>query len=573
MRLKTQHQIAARGNPGRWMALAWQTMVFCIGMQHEGHAVKWACMNEQTERAELKAVLSSTLFARAPYLSRILKYVCEKHFSNQADTIKEYSIGVEALGRGPDFRPGEDSIVRVQAARLRKHLKRYYETDGASHPLQIGISATGYKPEFVVAHPLETGAAETIDEPTAMGGPVNMSVDSFSSDAGDCGAPGESGPDGFAGDGAALNRPLQPRSFPSRRLVWTLALAVVVLAVAAIGAMVKYGSAASSAAPRSASITPASLTGINIRAGFTAPTFLDAAGATWVGDRHFTGGAVFTRADTQVLRTVDQSLYQTGRRGSFSYAIPLQQGIYELHLHFAEVFYIPTVGADTQRTFDVSINGVMALGGFDIAKDAGGVGIADEKVFKDVSPGRDGFLRLDFSSRRSEALLNGIEVLPGNRGKTLPIRIQCSNHSYLDNSGRLWKADRYFSGGRIAERADRIHAPDFGEFSSYRTGNFNYAIPVPDGSYRIRLLFAEPVFGRDTSLDDGAGRRVFDVYCNGRTLVNGLDIYKEAGGAYRVIEKTVRNVNPDAQGKLLLSFVPVRSYSVLLGIEVTGETP
>jgi hypothetical protein len=74
-------------------------------------------MNEQRERGELEVVLASTLFLRAPDLSKILKYVCERHFSNQADAIKEYSVAVEALGRGPNFRPEEDSIVRVQAAR------------------------------------------------------------------------------------------------------------------------------------------------------------------------------------------------------------------------------------------------------------------------------------------------------------------------------------------------------------------------------------------------------------------------------------------------------------------------
>jgi hypothetical protein len=49
-------------------------------------------MNEQRERGELEVVLASTLFLRAPDLSKILKYVCERHFSNQADAIKEYSV-------------------------------------------------------------------------------------------------------------------------------------------------------------------------------------------------------------------------------------------------------------------------------------------------------------------------------------------------------------------------------------------------------------------------------------------------------------------------------------------------
>jgi hypothetical protein len=524
--------------------------------------------NEQIERAELNAVLSSTLFARAPDLSRILKYVCEKHFSNQSDTIKEYSIAVEALGRGPEFRPGEDSIVRVQAARLRKHLKNYYEADGANHRLQIAISATGYKPEFLLGPEQEAPATAAVDEQNLNGGTAGPSVDSFPPGETQDSSPGQSDA------GTALERTEAPRSHPSPRLVLTLAAVALALTLIAVGSRFKYAFVASSAEPRPAlPATPDALPEIKIAAGFTAPTLLDAAGATWMGDRYFTGGTAFSRADSQILRTFDQTLYQTGRRGNFNYAIPLQRGVYELHLHFAEVYFAPIVGADAQRTFAVSINGVLAMGGFDIAKDAGGTQIADERVFKDVSPGPDGLLRLDFSPDRGEALLNGIEVLPGSRGKMVPVRIRCSNRSYVDPDGRLWKADRYFSGGRIAERPDDIQSARYGRFSSYRTGNFNYAIPVPEGRYRIGLLFAEPVFGRELSRDNGAGRRVFDIYCNGRTLASGLDIFREAGGAYRVIEKTLQNVTPDAQGKILLSFVPVKNYSVLLAIEVVDQTP
>jgi hypothetical protein len=497
-------------------------------------------MNEQRERGELEVVLASTLFLRAPDLSKILKYVCERHFSNQADAIKEYSVAVEALGRGPNFRPEEDSIVRVQAARLRKQLKRYYETDGADHALQIRISPTGYRPEFVYTRTAEDRAA----------GVAVLE---------------ESGPAAIPENGTALARPDAPRPRRSRRTIaWTLAS---LLAVAAIAVM--YHSFQGSAERHAAlPALPSAPSGTNIRVGFTAPSFLDVTGSTWLGDRYFTGGEVFSRTDNQIRRTFDQSLYQTGRLGNFSYAIPLPPGVYELHLHFAEDFFGQAVGADTQRIFDVSINGVEAMTRFDIAKDAGGVYIADEKVFKDLSPANDGFLHLGFSSRRGQALLNGIEVRPGIRGKMLPVRILCSSHSRLDWSGSLWQADRYFSGGRIAELAESIRDPGLGDFSSYRTGNFDYAIPVAEGSYRIRLLFAEPVIGRERPVGEV---RLFDVYCNGRVLASHLDIFAEAGGAYRVVEKTFRHEQPDAQGKILLSFVPVRTYAVLLALEVLDE--
>ena len=89
----------------------------------------------EAEKAELKAVIESKLFARAPSLVQFLSYVCQKYFDGSASEIKEYNIAVEAFGRGPGFHQKEDPIVRVEANRLRKRLKQYYETESQSHPI------------------------------------------------------------------------------------------------------------------------------------------------------------------------------------------------------------------------------------------------------------------------------------------------------------------------------------------------------------------------------------------------------------------------------------------------------
>src|SRR5689334_9530632 len=91
------------------------------------------------ERHELESVLRSGIFNRAPNLAQLLTYVCNKHFEGAADQIKEYNIAVDALGRPPDFDQKRDSIVRVEAHRLRKRLREYYEADGADHEVQIEI--------------------------------------------------------------------------------------------------------------------------------------------------------------------------------------------------------------------------------------------------------------------------------------------------------------------------------------------------------------------------------------------------------------------------------------------------
>jgi len=102
----------------------------------------------QDERAELGTVLHSPLFARSPALSRLLSYLCEKTFAGETDQIKEYSVAVDVFDRGDSFDQDSDSIVRVEANRLRKRLSEYYARDGAAHVLHISIPVGQYVPQF-----------------------------------------------------------------------------------------------------------------------------------------------------------------------------------------------------------------------------------------------------------------------------------------------------------------------------------------------------------------------------------------------------------------------------------------
>jgi len=64
--------------------------------------------------------------------------------------------------------------------------------------------------------------------------------------------------------------------------------------------------------------------------------------------------------------------------------------------------------------------------------------------------------------------------------------------------------------------------------------------------------------------------RVFSVFCNGRTVVEGLDIVKQVGENRPLVRK-IKGLEPNAQGKLLLEFVPVTRYATVTAIEVMPE--
>ena len=105
------------------------------------------------ERSEVDAVLRSGIFEKAPRLEKFFLYICRLHFEGRADEIKEYSIALEALGRSSDFDPKKDSIVRVEAHRLRKRLEEYYRSAGANDEVHIAIPNGQYRPQFVVQAP------------------------------------------------------------------------------------------------------------------------------------------------------------------------------------------------------------------------------------------------------------------------------------------------------------------------------------------------------------------------------------------------------------------------------------
>jgi TolB-like protein/Flp pilus assembly protein TadD len=97
-------------------------------------------------RAQLDRILSSSTFAKADRLGRFLGLAVEKALAGE--DLKEYELGVEVCGRKSDFDPRVDSIVRVEAGRLRSKLREYYELQGADDPVRIVLPKGTYIPTF-----------------------------------------------------------------------------------------------------------------------------------------------------------------------------------------------------------------------------------------------------------------------------------------------------------------------------------------------------------------------------------------------------------------------------------------
>jgi predicted ATPase len=113
-------------------------------------------------RAHVRRVLDSEAFSKAHSLRRLLAYVVDETLAGRADTLKEYTIGVEVFDRGDGFDPRADTIVRVQARRLRSKLEQYYAGAGYPDGIAIHVPIGSYLPHFravPVAEPPDTPVA------------------------------------------------------------------------------------------------------------------------------------------------------------------------------------------------------------------------------------------------------------------------------------------------------------------------------------------------------------------------------------------------------------------------------
>jgi hypothetical protein len=503
------------------------------------------------ERTALASVLASAIFVRSPNSARILTFLCDAHFQGSAASVKEYSIGTGALGRGEDFDPRISSVVRVEVSRLRKKLAHYYATEGAADPIQIVLPETGYQPKFIERTIVIKGAA--LDFAPEM-------------------------PDDTDRKPLVLTR--WQKWLNGRWRTQSLALAALVIGAVLSPWAIYSGrdrGAEKSALPHDGLKIQSAGTGqgdtILIHPGAGSVRYTDRHGRTWGIDQFFTGGSPFNRPKP-ILGTADPGLYQSGREGSFVYAIPVPKRMYELHLYFAETFWgydISDWDGSCSRIFDVLLNGKPMLGGFDIVSDAGGPHVADERVFTGVVPAADGMVHLEFIGHIGAALLNGIELFP-NGPLMKPIRIAAGNDSaYLDHDGKLWEPDRYYIGGRTLKHIPQTANTDDPElFSAEHWGHFTYRIPAAPGRYTVRVRFAERHYGK-SNYEGGVGSRVFNVYCNGVFFLRNFDIIKEAGGENRAVDEVLHGIAPDTQGKIVLAFQPGNTYATVNAIEVIPE--
>jgi len=485
----------------------------------------------EDERRELEAV--SVALASSSRLLRLISYIGERYFRGEADSLHEYDIATEVFGRSKDtFNAGEDAIVRVEAHRLRKRLKEYYAGEGKDHPVHLSIPPGTYAPVFTrqSSSPAKPESETVLAPPGKRPLPYALAIAALAL--------------------AILGGYLVSRAYSAKKAV---------VDATAPNAM--------PAAPSNGS--PYAEVPLRILAGYSGKPHIDSSGNVWRPDQYFHYGGTWDRLNSLAAGTSDPMLFERARNGNFSYDIPLRPGVYELHLYFVST----EPEASGSFSFSVTVNGQLILSGFDVNVDAQGSNIADERIFRDISPGSDGALHIGFTGERTSASLSAIEILPGTAHQQLPIRLVTQPLSYTDHNGQFWRPDDYYLSGYVGtKRTKTTGTADPDLFAAERYGHFTYAIPVdPRDRYTLILHFAEFYFGPAASGTGGEGSRVFRVLCNGNTLLDNFDIYKQAGDL-NALTKSFYHLKPNAQGKLNITFEPIVNNATVSGLEVLDES-
>jgi TolB-like protein len=97
---------------------------------------------------QIDRILASNEFKAKERLKEFLKFIVNETLEGRGDQLNGTQIALTVFHRDESFDPQSDSVVRVQANRLRQTLDQYYREGGREDPVLIEIPKGAYIPLF-----------------------------------------------------------------------------------------------------------------------------------------------------------------------------------------------------------------------------------------------------------------------------------------------------------------------------------------------------------------------------------------------------------------------------------------
>jgi len=134
------------------------------------------------------------------------------------------------------------------------------------------------------------------------------------------------------------------------------------------------------------------------------------------------------------------------------------------------------------------------------------------------------------------------------------------------SDGEVWSGDLGYLGGNAVETDRPIRAKSRrGLYQTERWGpEVVYTLPVTTGRYRVRLFFAETYVRK-------VGERVFDIWINGKRVLEDFDILKEAGAFETGVVREFTGISPSKKGTIQIKLVAKTQNAKVCAVEIVRE--
>jgi hypothetical protein len=123
----------------------------------------------EANQTQVQRIVQSKAFRTSEVHRNLLQYLAEKSLSGTADSVKEYTVGLDVFGKPASYDPRQESVVRMHVGRLRQKLAEYYRSEGGDDPILVDVPKGGFKVTFETREIRPDGVAAAAEE-TPLGG-------------------------------------------------------------------------------------------------------------------------------------------------------------------------------------------------------------------------------------------------------------------------------------------------------------------------------------------------------------------------------------------------------------------
>jgi chitodextrinase len=178
---------------------------------------------------------------------------------------------------------------------------------------------------------------------------------------------------------------------------------------------------------------------------------------------------------------------------------------------------------------------------------------------------------MDAAGNASPARTGSVATIAGTGGGTATmVRVNSGGPAYTDGAGNTWSADTGYNSSAVATSTATVTGTTdptlykTERYTSSTTTPLTYTLGVPNGTYRVRLYFAETY-----PATQAVGARVFDVDVQSVRAFEDVDIFAQAGANKALMLEKVATVT---NGQVKISFIRQVQNPKINAIEIVPDT-